>query len=141
MIRRGSGGGLGGAMDSVRADKWLWAVRLFKTRGLAAKACDGGRVKRDGRSLKPGARLHRGDILAVPFPSGPGTRTVRVVELIDRRVGAPRAAECCEDLTPPEEIDARVAALGARRRRREGEQGRPTKRDRRRFGKPGGFFQ
>jgi len=129
------------AMDAVRVDKWLWAVRMFKTRGLAAKACDGGRVKREGRSLKPASQLRAGDILTAPFPSGPGVRTLRVVELIDKRVGAPRAAECCEDLTPAAMLDERVAALKERGRRREGEQGRPTKRDRRRSGKGGGFFQ
>jgi ribosome-associated heat shock protein Hsp15 len=129
------------AMDAVRVDKWLWAVRLFKTRALAAKACDGGRVKRHGHSLKPAGQLRVGDVLQVPFPGGPGTRTVRVARLIDKRVGAPMAAECCEDLTSKEEIDARVNALNERRHRREGEQGRPTKRDRRRLGKSGGFFQ
>jgi ribosome-associated heat shock protein Hsp15 len=128
-------------MDSVRVDKWLWAVRLFKTRGLAAKACDGGRVKRAGRSLKPASQLRSGDVLDVPFPTGPGTRTVKVVELIAKRVGAPRATECFEDLTPPDEIDARLAVLRERRHRREGDQGRPTKRDRRRLGKTDGFFQ
>ena len=128
-------------MDSVRVDKWLWAVRLFKTRGLAAKACDGGRVKRAGRSLKPASQLRPGDVLDVPFPTGPGTRTVKIVELIDKRVGAPRATKYFEDLTPPDEIDARLAVLRERRHRREGDQGRPTKRDRRRLGKPGGFFQ
>jgi ribosome-associated heat shock protein Hsp15 len=127
-------------MDTVRVDKWLWAVRLFKTRGLAARACESGRVKRDGRALKPAGQLRAGDQLELPFPSGPGTRTVRVVELIDKRVGAPRAAECCEELTPSEMIDERVAQLRERRLRREGDQGRPTKRQRRNLGKPGGFF-
>ena len=128
-------------MDTVRVDKWLWAVRLFKTRSLAAKACESGRVKHGGRPLKPSSALKVGQVLDAPYPEGPGTRTVRVVELIDKRVGAPRAAECCEDLTPQEVIDSRVAALRARSHRREGDQGRPTKRDRRQLRKPGGFFQ
>ena len=128
-------------METVRVDKWLWAVRLFKTRGLAAKACEGGRVKRAGRSLKPAGGLRVGDVLDLPFPTGPGTRSVRVVELIDKRVGAPRATECCEDITPQQVIDERVEQLRDRHHRREGDQGRPTKRDRRHLRKPGGFFQ
>ena len=128
-------------METVRVDKWLWAVRLFKTRGLAAKACEAGRVKRGGQSLKPASQLRPGDLLEVPYPDGPGTRTVRVVELLDQRVGAPRAAGCCEDLTPQRAVDERLAALRERRLRRDGDQGRPTKRDRRQLRKPGGFFE
>ena len=128
-------------MDSVRVDKWLWAVRLFKTRGLAAKACEGGRVKRGGQSLKPAAQVKVGEVIDLPFPTGPGTRTVKVLELIEKRVGAPRAAECCEELTSQETIDERIEQLRERKHRREGDQGRPTKRDRRNLKKPGGFFQ
>ena len=128
-------------MESLRVDKWLWAVRLFKTRGLAAKACEGGRVKRAGQALKPAARVRIDEVLELPFPAGPGTRTVRVVELIDKRVGAPRAAKCCEELTSQETIDQRSEQLRERKHRREGGQGRPTKRDRRNLKKPGGFFQ
>lgn len=127
-------------MEGVRADKWLWAVRLFKTRALAAKACASGRVKRGGVALKPATLLRPGDSLEVPFPDGPGTRLVRVLELIERRVGAPAAAGCCEDLTPPAALAARLEALRERRLRRDGDQGRPTKRDRRQLRKPGGFF-
>ena len=128
-------------MDTVRVDKWLWAVRLFKTRGLAAKECDGGKVKRAGKSLKPAANLRVGEILELPFPTGPGTRTIKAVELIEKRVGAPRAAECMEDLTSQQVIDDRVEQLRDRHHRREGDQGRPTKRDRRYLRKPGGFFE
>lgn len=118
-------------MEPVRTDKWLWAVRLFKTRGLAADACHGGRVKRAGHPLKPATPLHPGDLLEVPFPDGPGTRTVRVVETIHQRVGPPRARECCEDLTPPVVIESRVQALKEKRDRLDGQQGRPTKLQRR----------
>ena len=127
-------------METVRVDKWLWAVRLFKTRGLAAKACDGGKVKRAGKSLKPAAQLRAGEILELPFPTGPGTRTIKVVELIEKRVGAPRATECLEELTSQQVIDDRIEQLRDRHQRREGDQGRPTKRDRRNMRKPGGFF-
>jgi ribosome-associated heat shock protein Hsp15 len=127
-------------MDAVRIDKWLWAVRLFKTRSLAAKACEGGRVKRAGQALKPASQVRAGDLLEVPFPTGPGTRTIRVLAVIAQRVDAPRAATCCADLTPQATVDERVAALNERRLRRTGDQGRPTKRDRRRLHEPGGFF-
>lgn len=128
-------------MDDTRVDKWLWAVRLFKTRGLAARACESGRVKREGQTLKPASAVRCGQVLELPFPEGPGTRTVRVAEVIDHRVGAPRAAECCEDLTPVEVVEARREYQQNRSARREGDQGRPTKRDRRRLDQPGGFFQ
>ena len=118
-------------METVRADKWLWAVRLFKTRGLAAEACASGRVKRGGHPLKAASPLHPGDLLEVPFPDGPGTRVVRVVELIGERVGAPRAQACCADLTPAAVLEARTQARREQPPRREGQQGRPTKHQRR----------
>jgi ribosome-associated heat shock protein Hsp15 len=118
-------------METVRADKWLWAVRLFKTRALAAEACNGGRVKRGGHPLKPATSLHPGDLLEVPFPSGPGVRTVRVIEPISQRVGAPRAQECCEDLTPPEVVEAWIQSCKEKHSRLDGQQGRPTKDQRR----------
>lgn len=127
-------------MDTVRTDKWLWAVRLFKTRGLAAKACEGGRVKRGGHPLKPASALKAGDLLEVPFPDGPGARVVRVVEPIHQRVGAPQAAECCEDLTPPEVLAARIEARKEKRDRLDGQQGRPTKDQRRAWERHRGFF-
>jgi len=128
-------------METVRTDKWLWAVRLFKTRGMAARACESGRVKRDGRPLKPASPLRPGDVLQVPFADGHGTRTVAVIEPIDKRVGAPRAAECCDDRTPPEVTAERIEHLRNRPRRRQGEQGRPTKRRRRDIEGHRGFFQ
>jgi ribosome-associated heat shock protein Hsp15 len=128
-------------MDTVRTDKWLWAVRLFKTRGLAAKACESGRVKRAGHALKPASPLRAGDLLEVPFPDGPGTRVVRVVEPITQRVGAPRAHECCEDLTPPAVLEARIAARKERGERLEGQQGRPTKQQRRERDQHHRFFE
>src|SRR5690606_21687111 len=67
----------GRVMDTVRVDKWMWAVRLFKTRGLAAKACESGRVKSGERVLKASSELRGGEILEMPYPEGPGTRVVR----------------------------------------------------------------
>lgn len=117
---------------NVRADKWLWATRFFKTRSAAGESCESGRVKRAGHLVKPATSLHVGDVLELPFYEGPGTRTIRILGLIDQRVGAPQAQACYTELTAPETIEAnRVAVQEKRERRAEGELGRPTKRDRR----------
>ena len=118
-------------METVRLDKWLWAVRLFKTRSLAGKACESGRVKSDGRILKAASTLRGGEVIEMPFQEGPGTRVVRVLSLIDRRVSAQLAKESCEDVTPPDVIEVRRLWAEDRSTRKEGSQGRPTKKDRR----------
>lgn len=126
-------------MDTVRVDKWMWATRMFKSRALAARACESGRVKGDGRALKASSPLRGGELLEMPFPDGPGTRVVRVLGLIEKRVAAPLAREACEDLTPPDVVEARRLWSLDRGHRREGEQGRPTKKKRRQI--DGGFFE
>lgn len=128
-------------MESVRIDKWMWAVRLFKTRSLAAKACERGRVKESGRVLKASSVLRGGELLELPFHEGPGTRVVRVLGLIERRVAAPEARQNCEDITPEDVIETRRLWSVDRKRRMEGEQGRPTKRRRREMEGGGGFFE
>jgi len=127
----------------VRADKWLWATRFFKTRTLAADACEAGRIKRGGHPVKPATSLHPGDLLEVPFYEGPGTRLIRVSSVIDKRVGAPQAQACYVDLTTPEVLEANRVAMQEKRDRehREGDQGRPTKRDRREIERFRGFFE
>ncbi|SRR5690606_14447503 len=115
--------------DELRIDKWLWAVRLFKTRSLAMQACQGGRVKVDGRNVKPAASVRPGNVVEVSHPGF--TKTVRVKDLTDRRVGAKLVEVFLEDLTPDEEyqrqceFQSRSPALRARGT------GRPTKKDRR----------
>lgn len=128
-------------MTSVRLDKWLWAVRLFKTRSQAAKACEANRVKSGEKILKPATELRGGELLELPFPEGPGNRTVRVLDLIDKRVGAPAARLACEELTPPEVVALRKIWSESRIHRQEGDQGRPTKRNRRELEKRRGFFE
>jgi ribosome-associated heat shock protein Hsp15 len=120
----------------------LWATRFFKTRAAAGDACEGGRIKRLGHPLKPASAIHVGDTLEVPFHDGPGTRTVRVVGLPARRGGAPEAQACYLDLTAPEVVEANRVALREKRERmqRDGDQGRPTKRDRREIERFRGFF-
>ena len=123
--------------DSFRADNWLWATRLFKTRGLAAEACAKGKVTRNGHPLKPATSLQVGDLLQIPFPEGPGVRSISVKAMISQRVGAPEAQACYEDLTTDEIHDNLKQWLAAKR---EAAKGRPTKRERREIDKIHGFL-
>jgi len=120
--------------QSVRADVWLWAVRLFKTRSQSAEACRAGRIRINGQNLKPARQVRPGDTLDVEKKK-PLVRTVRVRALLTMRVGAKVVDEYMEDLTT-EETYARAAE--ARRLVREAPgavreegAGRPTKKDRR----------
>ncbi len=124
--------------DTARTDKWLWAVRFFKTRGLAAEMCAAGKVKRRGHALKASSALHPGDVLELPFPDGPGMRVVTVKGLIEQRVGAPEARACYEESTAAEVMAAREEWQQARK---EGLRGRPTKKNRRLIERHRGFFE
>ncbi len=121
----------GPADERVRLDKWLWAARLFKTRGLAAEAADRGRVEVNGQAAKPSRELKCGD--RVRLRLAPDERTVDVVALSVVR-GPATVAQTLYAETP-ESLAARLAAIEARRAAPEPahsiEQGRPTKRDRR----------
>ncbi|MES2477362.1 MAG: S4 domain-containing protein [Verrucomicrobiota bacterium] len=123
--------------ESVRADKWLWATRFFKTRGLAAEKCLDGKVRRNGHLLKPSSPVQPGDLLEIPFPEGPGVRRVAVKEVIVKRVGAPQAQACYEDRTPAEVYEAQKEWHLARL---EAPKGRPTKKDRRDLDRIHGFW-
>lgn len=114
--------------DSIRADKWLWATRFFKTRALAAEILASGKVKRNGHVLKRSSSIQIGDELQIPFVEGPGFREISVTGVIDRRVGAPEAQACYEDVTKPEVFEALKAWQIAKA---EAAKGRPTKKDRR----------
>lgn len=115
----------------VRLDKWLWAARFFKTRGLAAEDIGRGRVSVNGQVAKASRELKPGDLLQ--WRQGPVARTVKVVALSNQRGPAPQAQALYEET--PESIAARERAAEARRLGAEPaasiEQGRPTKRDRR----------
>jgi ribosome-associated heat shock protein Hsp15 len=112
--------------QSVRLDKWLWAARVFKTRSVAADACDGGKVDVNEQSAKPAKVLRPGDVVRVTLPQG-RRRILKVAALDDRRGSATVARTLYEDLTPPESPRPR---WGAPPRRTPGA-GRPTKRERR----------
>ena len=114
---------------TARLDKWLWAVRIFKSRALATDACRAGGVTINELPAKPAREVHAGELVAVRL--GLMVRTLRVVGVPRSRVGAKLVAEFCTDLTPPSEWEKvrqhRVQQLLAR----EKGSGRPTKRDRR----------
>ncbi|MEU1255337.1 RNA-binding S4 domain-containing protein [Streptomyces chartreusis] len=111
--------------ESVRVDSWIWAVRLVKTRSMGATACKGGHVRVNGQNVKPSHTLRIGDEVRVRHENR--ERIVVVKRLIRKRVGAPVAAQCYVDNSPPPPPREAVAPAGIRDRGT----GRPTKRDRR----------
>lgn len=116
-------------MESVRLDKWLWAVRLYKTRSDAAEACRGSAVRVNNVIAKPSAKVRIGDTIVARTKAM--TRTLHVIGLTEKRVGAPRVPEFSEDRTPQVAIDEALAKrANARLFKHEGG-GRPTKKDRR----------
>ncbi len=119
----------------MRIDKYLWAIRLFKTRTLAARVCLAGKVKRDGKNLKPSTSLKEGDRIEVPAADGSHKRLIEVVTLLEKRVSAPLAQAAYLDLTPAEVLaeaeQRRLQNKEARTHRLEGDQGRLTKKKRR----------
>jgi len=112
--------------QSIRIDKWLWAARVFKTRSLAATACDGGKVDVNDQAVKPAKALRPGDLIRVTLPRG-RRRVLKVSALDDRRGPPAMARTLYEDLTPPEPPRARWAPPPLRLPGA----GRPTKRERR----------
>ncbi len=113
----------------VRIDKWLWAARVFKTRALALEACKAGHVKINEQAVKPGRPVRLGETIVARTP-GP-TRTLRVVGIADKRVGAGLVGTLLDDLTPPEEWDRVRLSIAQQVLTRPRGSGRPTKRDRR----------
>jgi ribosome-associated heat shock protein Hsp15 len=109
----------------VRVDAWIWAVRLTKTRTAATDACKAGHVRVNGERAKASQSVKPGDEVRVR--TADTERTVRVVGLLAKRVGAPQAQAAYVDLTPPAppREEREVAAI------RDRGAGRPTKRDRR----------
>ena len=116
-------------MNEVRIDKWMWAVRLFKTRSLAAEACKKGRVSIGGSNVKPSRTIRVGDVIEVRKP--PVTFSFRVLDLTENRMGAPLVPRYMENVTPPEQYEIlemnRISGFVDRARGL----GRPTKKERR----------
>lgn len=114
---------------AARLDKWLWAVRIFKTRTLAADACRAGSVAINNLLAKPARDVRPGEKVTVR--QGLVLRTLCVVGVPRSRVGAKLVANFCNDLTPPEEFEKARERPVQQFLAREKGSGRPTKRDRR----------
>ncbi|HSW67259.1 MAG TPA: RNA-binding S4 domain-containing protein [Bacteroidales bacterium] len=116
-------------IEPGRIDKWLWAVRIFKTRSQSAEACRAGKVKIGGLAAKPSRNVKAGDIIEISFP--PIKRTIQVIEPISNRVGAKLVAEFAIDLTPSDEYEKLKMITGKNFELRDRGSGRPTKKQRR----------
>ena len=114
-------------MNEVRVDKWLWAMRVFKTRTIATDACKKGRVLMGGQPVKPSRTVKPGDIVDVRRP--PVTYTFRVKAVTQNRLGAKLVPDYMENLTPQSQLDLLdVVRISGFIDRRKG-LGRPTKRE------------
>ena len=113
----------------ARIDKWLWAARIFKTRTIAAEACKKGRVMMNGLQVKPSRNIKEGDVIQIKKP--PITYSFKVLQAIERRVGAKLIPEVMENITTPDQYEilemSKVSGFVDRSRGL----GRPTKKDRR----------
>lgn len=116
-------------MSDIRIDKYLWAVRLFKTRSLATDACRSGRVKMNGMPLKPSHEVSEGEIYELNIEQT--HKTIQVKALLSNRVGAKLVENYLIDLTPAEEYERIEMARRYSFEKRDRGIGRPTKRDRR----------
>jgi ribosome-associated heat shock protein Hsp15 len=116
-------------MNEVRIDKWLWAVRIFKTRTIASEACKKGRISRNNVTLKPSAMVKVGDVIQVRKP--PITFSFKVLALAQNRMGAKLVPEYMENVTTADQYEIlemnKLAGFVDRARGL----GRPTKKDRR----------
>lgn len=113
----------------VRLDKWLWAVRLFKTRTIAIEACKKGRISIKGVPVKASRMIKVGDVVEVRKP--PVTYSFEVLQLSERRMGAKLVPEYMKNVTPPSQLEIlELSRLSGYEGRARGT-GRPTKKDRR----------
>ena len=119
--------------EPVRIDKWLWAVRIYKTRTIAAEECAKGRILINGNSVKPSHVVKPGEVILVRKP--PVIHTFKVLQLLKNRVAAQLVKNYLEDLTPEDELAKREIARLSTNFQREPGAGRPTKKDRRELGK------
>lgn len=117
-------------MDSdVRIDKYLWAIRAFKTRNEATEACTGGKVKLNDAPVKPAKAVRIGDVISVR--KGAVQFTWKVVQSLEKRVGAALVSQYAENLTPQSELDKMRSPVETFFLKRDRGTGRPTKKDRR----------
>lgn len=116
-------------MSEARIDKWLWAVRIFKTRTIAAEACKKGRISINGTQVKPSRMIKPGEVIQVKKP--PITYSFKVLQTIEKRVGAKLVQEMLENVTTPDQYELlemnKISGFVDRARGT----GRPTKKERR----------
>ena len=116
-------------IEGVRIDKWLWAVRLFKTRSQATAACKSGKVRIDGKIIKPSHEVKTDNEISISQQSL--TKTFKVLQLLQNRVGAPLVPEYMQDLTSASEYGKVKMMREVNFEYRDPGTGRPTKRQRR----------
>lgn len=115
--------------NEARIDKWMWAARIFKTRTIAAEACKKGRISINGAMAKAARMVKPGDVIQVRKP--PITYSFKVLQPIEKRVGAKLVAEVMENVTPPDQYELlEISRISGFVNRAKGT-GRPTKKDRR----------
>jgi ribosome-associated heat shock protein Hsp15 len=115
--------------DQVRIDKWLWAVRFFKTRSSATEACKKGRVMIGNIQVKPSRMIKAGDIIQIRKP--PVTYTFKVLQPTEKRMGAKMVSDYVLDMTPEEELKILEIQKNRSWFKRDPGTGRPTKKERR----------
>ena len=113
----------------VRIDKWLWAVRIYKTRSQSTESCRKGHVSICNLPVKPSRSVHIGEIVKVR--KSPIVRSFRVLALAEKRMSAKLTEDYLEDVTPPEELEIQEMQKNMRWLSRDPGTGRPTKKDRR----------
>ncbi len=118
-------------MDKTRIDKFIWSIRLFKTRTDATEACRGGRVTVGGAAVKPSREVGAGDVISVR--KGSVHYTFKVILPLEKRVGAKEVEKYAENLTPESELVRVSAPVETILVTREKGSGRPTKKDRRKL--------
>ena len=116
-------------LDEIRIDKWLFAVRLFKTRGLATEACKRGKIKLNESQAKAAKSIKLGDIINIR--QSQMIRSLEVIGLTERRIGAKFVENFAKDITPKEEWDKFYKSKSNRTENQNKSQGRPSKKERR----------
>jgi ribosome-associated heat shock protein Hsp15 len=115
--------------EKLRIDKYLWAIRIFKTRTLATEACKAGRVKLGGQNIKPSHEVKIGEIYQVS--KGIERKVIKVTGLLENRMDAKTVVNFYEDETPIEQTHGYKSTFHAPLLKRDRGTGRPTKKDRR----------
>ncbi|MDD4226716.1 MAG: S4 domain-containing protein [Mariniphaga sp.] len=117
--------------ESTRIDKWLWAVRLFKTRSQATEACKKGKVIIGNIPVKASREIHTGEVIKIR--KSPVTYSFKVLALAEKRMSAKLAVEFVENITPPEELEILNMQKQMNWLTRDKGAGRPTKKERRKL--------